>query len=276
MPAPLLGTQTRDALSRLAVRALTPNEILQSAWEPWFIVTFWYALWIALWEMFRPVIFPSPWDVFNAFPALWMQDGLGDALLSSLTVASEALVLSAAISLPLAYLCRVPAIRPLARAVAQLRFLSPAVFFLMLLLLASNGHIVKVLMLTMGETFFLVTSMIDIVDAIPNERFDDCRTLRMSEWQATWYTVVRGTLSQAIQAIRANNAMGFASLMMVEGIVRSEGGVGVMILNNEKHMEFASLWAIATAILLVGLGMDFLISLSQLVICPYMAAGRER
>lgn len=255
----------------MLLRLFTPNTPIDRISTRWLIVAGWYAVWGLVWVILRPAIFPSPIEVVGAFPALWWQDGLGQELVTSLGVATEALVFSAAISLPLAYLCRVPAIRPLAKGLAQFRFLSPAVFFLLLLFIAPNGHAVKVMMLTMGETFFLVTSMIDVVDAIPNERFDDCRTLRMSEWKATWYTVVRGTMTDAIQAIRANNAMGWASLMMVEGIVRSEGGVGVLLLNNEKHMNFDSVWAIATAILLMGLAMDFGLDYLQTVLCPYRA-----
>lgn len=181
----------------------------------------------------------------------------------------EALVLSASIALPLAYLSRVPAFRPIAVAVSKLRFLSPSVFFVLLLFLAPSGHLIKVFMLTLGEACFLVTTMIGVVDAIPNERFDDCRTLRMSEGKATWYVVVRGTLHQAVDAIRDNNAMGWASLMMVEGIVRAEGGVGVLILNNEKHMNIASVWAIALAILAMGLAIDAAIGMARAVLCPY-------
>lgn len=243
----------------------------------------WYALWMAAWYLLRPAIFPSPFDVLGAFPALWTQDGLWQELIASLTVATEALALSAAIALPLAYLSRVHVdvpivrstvgelVRPLVEGISELRFLSPAVFYLMLLFLFSSGHVVKVVMLTMGETFFLITSMMDIVNAVPSERFDDCRTLRMHEWQCTWYAVVRGTLPDAIQAIRGNNAMGWAALMMVEGIVRSEGGVGVLILNNEKHMNFDSVWAIATTILVAGLVLDYAIELGKLQLCPHVA-----
>lgn len=257
-------------LPALIVRSLTPNATLDG-WRPKAVILGgWLSLWLLFWIVVRPAIFPSPLDVVVALPALWTIDGLGQHLITSLTVSVEALVLSSLISLPLAYLSRVPAIRPIGQWVAEMRFLSPAVFFLMLLFIAPSGHMVKVLMLTMGETFFLVTTMIGVVDAVPLERFDDCRTLRMNEGQALWYAVVRGTLHDAILAIRDNNAMGWSMLMMVEGIVRSEGGVGVMILNNEKHMNFAEVYAIATVIALAGLAMDYLLGQFELLACPYI------
>ncbi len=272
-PVVLLGTQTRESLSVFLAHIFTPNASRGGWPQRLAILGAWYVVWIGIWLIFRPAIFPSPLDVLGAFQPLWMQDGLGQELLTSLSVSLEALAYSTAIALPLAYVCRVPGLRPFATGTAELRFLSPAVFYLLLLFLAPSAHAVKVWMLTIGEACFLVTSMIDVVDAVPNERFDDCRTLRMSEWQATWYVVVRGTLHDAIKAIRANNAMGWAALMMVEGIVRSEGGAGVLILNNEKHFEFASVWAIATAILVVGLVLDYAIGQVDRVLCPYAVEG---
>jgi NitT/TauT family transport system permease protein len=267
----LLGAPARRSeIIRRAGQCLTPNEDL-SLRAGSLIIAVWVFLLLAWWQAAKPDIFPSPLDVLAAFPALWSQGGLGQELISSLTVNWEALFWSSLISLPLAYLSRTPAIKPLAQGVAKLRFVSPAVFYVILLYLASNGHEVKVLMLTLGETFFLVTTMIGVVQNIPDYQFDDCRTLRMSEWKGTWYVLVRGTLTQAIDAIRDNAAMGWSMLLMVEGVVRSEGGVGVMVLNQEKHQNFAEVYAIAIAIVLVGITQDYIIGAVKRVVCPYAA-----
>lgn len=248
--------------------AITPNEIISRDLR-WAVMAAWAISFLVYWNALRPAVLPSPFDVLNALPMLWTQDGLGQELWTSFSVNLEALALSTAISLPLAYLSRVPAVRPVAQAVSKLRFVSPSIFFIVLLFVASTGHEVKVLMLAMGETFFLVTTMVGVVQAIPAERFDDARTLRMSEWQATWYCTVRGTLPQALDAIRDNAAMGFSMLMFAEGIVRSEGGVGVLLLNQEKHADFAQVYAIALAVLAVGMLQDWAIGLLRETMCPY-------
>lgn len=268
-PVVLLGTQARESFSGFLAHVFTPNADRGGWRQVGAIVGGWYLLLVGVWVVFQPAIFPSPFDVLRAFPPLWLEDGLGQEIVTSLSVSLEALALSTAIALPLAYVSRVPALRPLATGAAQMRFLSPAVFYLLLLFLTPSAHAVKVWMLTMGEACFLVTSMIDVVDAIPNERFDDCRTLRMSEWKATWYVVVRGTLHDAMKAIRANNAMAFSMLMMVEGIVRSEGGLGVLALNGEKHFDFAQVYAICCAILILGLGIDYVITSLDRIFCPW-------
>jgi NitT/TauT family transport system permease protein len=63
---------------------------------------------------------------------------------------------------------------------------------------------------------------------------------------------------------------------MVEGIVRSEGGVGVMLLNQSKHFRLADVFAIQFVILLVGLLQDFGIGLARRLVCPYADLKLER
>ncbi len=229
----------------------------------------WLVAWLVVWVIFRPAIFPSPLEVIAAWPALFRDEGLSDAILASLWTNLEALALSTAIGLPLAYLSRVLLFRPLALGISKLRFLSPAVFFLLLLFAVSSGHMVKVWMLTFGETFFLVTSMLAIVWNVSPIALDDARTLRMSEWEVLWYSVVRGTLDQALQAIRDNAAMGFAMLTMVEGVIRSEGGLGVLLLSQEKYMSFPAVYAIVATVLVLGLLQDFALGVLRETLCPH-------
>jgi NitT/TauT family transport system permease protein len=250
-------------------KATTPNEAVPVTTAK-ALVAGWVALWLAYWTLMRPMVFPSPLDVLGAFPGLWWQEGLADALASSLRVSVEAIVLSAAIALPLAYVSRIPAVRPLAAGLSTLRFLSPAVFFMLLLFMIGNGHGVKLGMLVGGQAFFLLTTMVSVVHAIPDDAFDDARTLRMSEWTATWYVVVRGTLPQAFDAIRDNAAIAWGMLMMVEGVIRSEGGLGVLMLQQERYFRLADIGAIALTILAVGLVQDWAIGWLKRAACPWV------
>lgn len=250
------------------MKIFTPNETVSSQTRS-LILAAWVLSPVIAWAVFRSAIFPSPLDVLGAVPDLWFQDGLGQELLTSTILALEALALSTLIGLPVAYLSLTPAFKPMAEWISGLRFLSPAVFFLPLLFVLSSGHAVKVWMLTIGETFFLVEAMLGVVDGVTLDALDDARTLKMSEWLVLWYVVVRGTLDQAIGAIQENAAMGFSMLIFVEGIVRSEGGVGVLILNSEKHFNLSSMYAIATALTLVGLGLDYVLSVLRITICPW-------
>jgi NitT/TauT family transport system permease protein len=128
---------------------------------------------------------------------------------------------------------------------------------------------VKILLLTLGQLFYLVTTVSGVVRNIPEAKFDDARTLNMSEWLSVWYVVIRGTVAEAIDAIRDNAAIGWAMLMFVEGIIRSEGGIGVMMLNTDKHVNWAETYALAVTILLVGVAQDWIIGQIRKASCPY-------
>lgn len=255
----------RDALRGITAAFMPTSN--PNLW--WSAVAAWVVLVLAYWMAAKPLIFPSPLDIVQALPTLWTDGGLGQELLTSLTVNVEALLLTLAVTLPIAYTYRVPAFKPLGLGLAALRTVSPAVFFLLLLFLTDGGQQLKVVMLAMGETFFLMQTMIGVVKEIPEFRFDDARTLRMSEWRSTWYVVIRGTLAQTFDAVRDIEAMGWSMLLMVEGYVRSGGGVGVMTRNFEKHQDFAQVYAIALAIIVVGILKDYGFGILKGAACPW-------
>lgn len=247
---------------------ITPNQLVTPKIRLYILVG-WATFLILLWSILKPAVFPNPLEVIQAIPSLW-SEGLGSEIWSSLSINLEALILSSLIGLPICYLSRIPILSPLSGLLANLRFVGSAVFFLPLVLILPTGHDVKLALLTLGELFYLVTTMVGVVSEIPNFRFDDTRTLRMSEWKAIWYVNIRGTFASSISAIRDNAAMGWSSLMFVEGIVRSEGGVGVMLLNQEKHLNLANVWGIILSILLVGLVQDYILTQVRKVVCPYV------
>jgi NitT/TauT family transport system permease protein len=248
-------------------KVYTPNSQIVSGVRNGLIAG-WTGIAIAAWIILKPTVFPNPVEVLQAYPGLF-EEGLIDGLIASLIVNLEALCLSAMIGLPLAYLSRVPAVQPVAQFVAKLRFVGSAVFFLPLLFLFSGGHMVKVWLIVLGQLFYLTTTMTTVVQNIPESRFDDARTLKMGEWLSVWYVVIRGTLADALDAVRDNAAMGWSMLMFVEGVIRSEGGIGVMIMNQEKHVNFAEVYALSLVILVVGIGQDWIIGQVKKVVCPY-------
>ena len=118
--------------------------------------------------------------------------------------------------------------------------------------------------------------MAEVVASIPKERFDLARTLCMGEWRVVYEVVVVGQADKAFEVLRQNAAMGWMMLTMVEGISRSEGGVGAMLLNQNKHFHLSAVFAIQLTILLLGLGQDYTIGLLRNVFCPYADLTLER
>lgn len=224
---------------------------------------------LGLWAASPFEVLPRPLEVFQALGELWAHQGLGPELLTSFGLNLEALALTAAISLLLSYATVMPAFRPLAQGVAKGRFLGLTGLSLVFLLLFGGGHNLKVALLTFGMTVFFVTSMTAVVAEIPKSALDHARTLRMSEWRVVWEVVVIGTLDKALEVFRQNAAIGWMMLTMVEGISRSEGGVGAMLLNQNKHFHLAEVFAIQLLILLVGMLQDYGIGVFRALVCPY-------
>ncbi|PYS51370.1 MAG: nitrate ABC transporter permease [Acidobacteria bacterium] len=219
------------------------------------------ALALMAWWLSPFAVLPRPLEVFRALRSLWFEQGLGPELVTSFIMNLQALGLTILISLGLSYLTVLPAFRPLATAISKGRFLGLIGLTFAFTLIIGGGHSLKVSLLVFGMVVFFVTSMAAIVAEIPKDRFDHARTLRMSEWRVVW---------------EQNAAIGWMMLTMVEGISRAEGGIGAMLLNQNKHFRLAEVFAIQLVILTVGLGQDYGIGILKRMICPYSEIRLER
>jgi NitT/TauT family transport system permease protein len=234
------------------------------------------AIALLLWFASPYKVLPRPDEVLAALQRLWLTQGLGQDLATSFKLNLEALGWATLISLVLSYLTVLPVFRPLVTAISKGRFLSLAGFSLVFTLIWGGGHPVKVALLVFTVTVFFVTSMAAVIAAIPKSDFDHARTLRMSEWRVVWEVVILGTADKAFEVLRQNAAIGWMMLTMVEGIVRGEGGIGVSLLNEQKHFRIEDVFAIQLLILIVGLLQDFTIGVARRMVCPYADITLER
>jgi len=225
------------------------------------------ALVVLLWHL-APAAVPRPLELAAALARLWNEQQLFDHLVASLTLNAEAIAWTTALALALAYASVLPAMRPAAGVVSKLRFTGLVGWGFVLTLLARDGHQLKLWMLMFGMVPFFVTSMVTIVAAIPRERFDHARTLGFSEPRVVWEVVVRGTADEALETLRHNAAMGWMMLAMVEGIVRSEGGLGALMVNANKHLQLDAVFALIAVVLAVGIAQDLGLRWLRRMLCP--------
>jgi NitT/TauT family transport system permease protein len=269
-PAPA-GRESTE-LGRIA-RIFLPNRAVDRP-TMLMLVGLWGAAAFAVWLASPWQSLPAPREVWSAFGALWWKGGMGPELFTTLKLITHALVLTVAISMALSYLTVIAFFRPLVAAVSKLRFLGLTGLVFPFTLLTGGGYALKVLLLTFGMTTFFVTAMAQVVMEIPREQFDHLRVLGASEVRIIWEAVVRGTLDKAFDITRQNLAMGWAMITMVEGISRAEGGIGALILNQNKHFHLAEVYAILFAILGLGLILDYAMGLCVRLLCPYVAFDR--
>lgn len=212
---------------------------------------------------------PSPTGVAAALARMWTTQGLFDALVTSVVLNAQAIAWTTAIALGLAYATVVPAMRPIVGAISKLRFTGLVGWAFVFTLWARDGHQLKLWMLVFGMAPFFVTAMAAVVAELPRERYDHARTLGMSEWRTVWEVAIRGTTDQALEALRQNAAMGWMALTMVEGLVRSEGGIGALMLNENKHLDLDAVFALIAVVLIVGIAQDAALAWLRRTACPH-------
>jgi NitT/TauT family transport system permease protein len=268
-PAPRhnLGREIRAAFRPNCAVSRTSLQILIAAQV---------AIALLIWWRSPFEVIPRPDEVFRALGHLWMTEGLGQELWVSFLSNLQALAITSVIALGLSYVTVLPVWRPIVTAVSKGRFIGLTGLTFLFTLVFGGGHPLKISLLVFGMSVFFVTSMASVVAEIPREKFDYARSLRMSEWRAVWEVVVLGTADQAIEVLRQNAAMGWMMLTMVESIARSEGGIGAMLLNQNKHFHLAEVFAIQLLILAVGMIQDYGIGVFKRIACPYSMLTLER
>jgi NitT/TauT family transport system permease protein len=254
--------------------AFTPNKgVYKSTIK--LIVAVEVSLFILLW-MFSPfVLLPTIKEVWTAFVEQWY-DGLPGDLIISFTANLQAIAVSCVISLGLAYLTVLEAIRPIVNFSTKLRFLSMIGLSFFFTVATRNDHQLKISLLVFSISVFFITGMKDVIESIPKEQYDLARTLGMGPWRTVYEVVVLGQIDKAFDVLRQNAAIGWMMLTMVESMVRSEGGIGARLQTVNKHFFLPATMAIQITIMLLGLFQDYMIGVTKRMFCPYAALASER
>ena len=240
------------------------------------VILVWTAVLSLLWYIGTGYSLPGPREILLAWGDLLVSGGLlYELLFVSLRLNLEVVAISTVVSVGLAYLTvsrfgRVPAI-----GLSKLRFFGMAGLVIVFQRMLGGGHALKVGMLCFIMTTFFVTSMIDVVGSVTKQEYDLTRTLRMSHWRGVWEVVVLGKLDQTFDALAQNAAIGWMSLTMVEGLVRFEGGVGVIMLNESKYRNLAPIFAVQLTVLLVGILQDYCLKRLKNLACPHSSLVLE-
>lgn len=253
--------------------AFRPNRVVSKG-TAGLLVAFWLATAVLVWSISPWKSLPTLGEVYRALGRLWWEQGLGPEIGSTMKLIGHSTFLTVVISLGLSYLTVIPFFRPFVEGFSKLRFLGLTGLVFPFTLLTGGGYALKVALLTFGMSTFYVTSMAQVVAELPRSEFDHMRVLGASELRILWEVVILGTLDKALDLLRQNVAMGWAMITMVEGISRAEGGMGAMILNENKHFLLAEVYAILIVILLLGLLVDYAMGVLNRALCPHAHLGR--
>ena len=211
------------------------------------------------WQFFCPVGLPHPGKVWNAWFELVSQYNLLGELGASAQTALLAMTVTIVAAMILAYLSRVPVFMPLVELITKFRFLSLIGISFIFLLFTSTSFQAKLFTMSFTILTYLLTGVIAVIRDIPQRMYSYSRTLRMNEQEVTWYTVVRGTLYEAVDLMAQNFAIAWMMLTSIESMFREYGGVGALLVNVYQRKGFEYVFAIQITILVVGLLLDSLL-----------------
>lgn len=234
-------------------------------------------IFLLCWTFLKLPFIPTFGEVLNAFAVLWKTRGLFDELSTSLMLNMIALATSTIIAFSLAYLYTIPGLRPIIRWLTKLRFLGFTGLVFIFTLYIGSGMELRFSLMLFAVTWFYLTALVAIVRNIPDYRYDHAYTLRMGPWRTVWEVVVLGTLADMLGTMVQFAAYGWAMLTAVEGLSRSKGGLGVMILNSDKYLKIPEIFAMVFTVLLLGMILDAVITFSIAKACPsaFLQSGRR-
>ncbi len=257
-------------------KLIIPNQPISNSWE-WGVAFGWGLLLFLFWSFVPSDFLPRPAEVFSAFGRMWFEEGLGQELITSFTLQLAAVGIAIVVSLTLAYLATVPLIKPVVVFIATCRFISLSPLILMFgLLLSSDAMTIRISTLVFSISVFYIPDMLSVVLGISNEELEHARTLRMGPWRVVWETAVIGKAHVAYENLRKNAAIGWIMLTMVEGLTRGYGGVGVMLLNEQKHFMLDSVAVVLIVLFIVGLSQDLIMQWVYGKIFPFANYEKER
>ncbi|MFN0124674.1 MAG: ABC transporter permease [Blastocatellia bacterium] len=236
------------------------------------VVIAWLVIFALIW-IFNPIkALPYPSEILRAFQNMWNAPG-SQGLLYNVYVTIKlnvvGTIISAIISLLIAWLSVIPLFQPFNKVIQWLRYIPIVGFNLVFLTLFTIGWPMKVAMLTTGMTFFLVTSMTAVVAAIPRLKYELARVLNYSDWQVFWSVVARPTLPQMIDMVAQNAAMGWVMITAIETFNRTEGGIGSQIYAYSSTNQLPEVYTYLIIIGIIAVLEDWIFVLLRRFLFPH-------
>jgi ABC-type nitrate/sulfonate/bicarbonate transport system permease component len=194
-------------------------------------------------------------EVLRAWRDLWM-GGLFFHILATLKLCLIATLISILFSSIIAYLSYVPFFASISNAFTKLRYNPIQGFTLFLTIIAGGGRSLQVTLLVIFMSFYFITSLMSIIQQIPKEQIYRRKAQGMGRWKILYEVVVKDYADQLVEVIRQNLSITFMMIVSVEAMDKAQGGLGAMINDTNRGLNFARIFALQITILLIGIILD--------------------
>lgn len=239
---------------------LTPfSEVSKGMRTMLFISTI--GLLISAWGLFVPekgTLFPSLAEVLGAWVSLW-KNGLFFHILMTLKLIAFATVISLFISTIFAYASTIPVFQPLAVILTKLRYNPIQGFTLFIMMSVGGGRNLQIALLVIFTSFYFINSLKHVVESIPEEDITRRRTQKMGSWQILWKVAIKDRADQWVEVVRQNLSMMLMMIVSVEAMDKNQGGIGALIVDTNRGLNFPRVFALQLTLLAIGIGIDLLL-----------------
>lgn len=239
------------------------------------VIVFWSVFFIGMFELFHSPIIPPPSKIGGSFIQLVQTDEFFENLLSSTGLTLKAMFFSILITVLLVYSSTLPFFKPLAEFVSKCRYLTLTGLVYVFTILSSNMSDLKMTLLIFGITPFFVTSFFKVVEDTPDAEKQKGYVNKLGRWGTLLEIVVIGKLDILFEVMRQNFAITWMMITTVEGYAMADGGIGTMLIKNNRVMNMSSVFAMLLSILLLGLLFDYLLSKARYLLFPYLIIKKK-
>lgn len=200
-------------------------------------------------------MFPTLSQVWVGFVDLY-NDGLITHIGSSFYLFFLSVLGAVAISLIIAYLSPLTALKPISLLISKFRYLPLTGISFYVAICINGARAIQVWVLIVYMTTYLTTSLLAVIKDIPEDEFDHARTLGCTRWEILWEVVIKGRGDYVIEAIRQNLAIVWMMIVTIESILAAAGGLGYLINISNKNGESGKVIALQIIIVIIGMSLD--------------------
>jgi NitT/TauT family transport system permease protein len=212
-----------------------------------------------LYGMPEKTMFPRLGEIISAWVELW-NHGLCVHIIASLKLLTLATTIAIIIVSALAYLSTVPFFKPITRGLISLRYNPIVGFTLFFTIVTGGGRNLQIALLVIFMGLYFLTSLLSVVNKIQNEeqgQIDRRKAQGMNRWQILYHVVIKDNLDQLIDVIRQNISITLMMIVAVEAMDKSFGGLGAMLVDTTRGLNFPKVFAIQITILVIGILLDY-------------------
>lgn len=239
------------------------------------IISFWIIIIVCIW-LNAPVMLPTPSAVGTQLIDLFSTPDFYGDLTSSLWLTIRAMFLSILIASILSYLYPIGLFKWLIEKLVKIRYMSLMGFFFAFMIMFTQGSTIKTVFLMFGIIPFFTLSLISVINRIRQCEYDLWTTLGFSKWEQIYEIIIRGKLDYLFEAVRANFAMGWLMITMVESFSMADGGLGVLLFKFNKYNQLDKIFALQIIIFCLGMGFDYILQQARYLCFPYVALTEKK